>query len=87
MTDSRKRKLEDLKNSLGENAGSKALFRAATYTIRMRGGSTAVPTGVIAELLAAAEDRGSLTGKEIAEILDTTEIAVEYETNWSVDSE
>jgi len=61
--------LEVLKNSLGEKTGSKALFRAATYTIRMRGGSTAVPTGVIAELL------------------DTNEIGVEYETSWSVNSE
>lgn len=75
-TDSRKRKLEDLKKSLGETTGSKALLRAAMYTIRMRGGSTAVPKGVIAELLEAAEDRGSLTGKKIAKILDTTEIGV-----------
>jgi len=87
MTDSRERKLEDLKDSLNENTGSKALFRAGTYAIRMRGGSTAVPTGRVAKLLEAAEDQGSLTGKEIAEILDTDEIGVGFETSWSVNGE
>lgn len=84
MDESRERTLEDVKDALDENAGSKALFAAAKYAVRMRGGTNAVPNGRIAELLKLAEVQGSVTAEEIAEILDTDEIGVEYETNWSV---
>ena len=84
MTDSRERRLSDLKDALDENAGSKAVFAAAEYTIRMRGGTTAVPQGQIAELLQLAEEQGSVTGAEIAEVLDTEVVPVEYERRWSV---
>jgi hypothetical protein len=50
----------------------------------MRGGSTAIPTRKLAELLTSAEERGSLTGAEIAEILDMAEITTDYSSNWSV---
>jgi len=87
MTDSRERTLKHVKAALDENAGSKALFRAAKYAVRMRGGTDAVPSGRIAELLEAADERGSLTGKEIADILDTKEMRVEYSSSWSVGGE
>lgn len=87
MNDSRKRKLEDLKMALDENAGSKALFAAAEYTIRMRGETTAVPQGQIAALLELAEKKGSVTAAEIAKVLDTNIVGVEYESVWSVESE
>ena len=40
--------------------------------------------GAIEELLQAAEQRGSLTAPEIAEILDTRELPVAYETEIAV---
>lgn len=84
MTDARERKLDHLKEALDENAGSKALFAAADYAIRMRGGSTAVPTGKIVELMQRADEQGSVTPQEIAEILDTDTVSVEYESHWGV---
>jgi hypothetical protein len=53
----------------------------------MRGNTSAYPVGALEKLLAAAEERGSVTGEEIAEILDCSELPIEYdvETNWSVE--
>lgn len=87
MDDSRERTLNDLKAALDKNAGSKALFAAAKYAVRMRGGTNAVPSGRVTELLEVADERGSLTSEEIAEILDTEEITIEYSSNWSIGSE
>jgi hypothetical protein len=84
LTDARERRLEDLQDALDENTKSKAIDRAARFTVRMRGGTTAVPQGAIAELLERAEDQGSVTPAEIAEILDTDEVPVDAETTWSV---
>jgi len=53
----------------------------------MAGGTTAMPTGALEELLRAAGERGSLTGEEIVEILSTEELPLEYETNWGVGQE
>ena len=66
MSDARERKIEYLMEALGENTKSKALFAAADYAIRMRGGTTAVPTGQIAELMQRAQQQGSVTPQEIA---------------------
>ena len=84
MNERRERTLVNLKEALDENAGSKALFAAAEFTLRMRGETTAIPNGALAELLEAADERGSLTGEEIAEILDTDEIPIDYSTSWAV---
>lgn len=84
MNDSRERTVEALKDALDEETKTKALFRAAEFTLRMRGGTTAIPNGAIPELLRAADDRGSLTGEEIADILDTDEIPVDYSSSWAV---
>lgn len=46
-----------------------------------------MPNSQLAELLAAAEERGSLSGKEIVEILDTDELPLNYETEWAVGEE
>lgn len=72
-----------------EASKSKALDRAAGYYLRMRGNTNAYPIGAIEKLLAAAEERGSLTGPEIVEILDCQELPLQYEnrTIWSVGSE
>ena len=72
--------------ALDENTKSKALFAAADYAIRMRGGTTAVPTGQIAELMQRTQEQGSVTPQEIAEALDTDTVAVNYESEWSIHS-
>ncbi len=86
-TDERKRRWEHLQEATGESTTSGALDVAAKHYLRMAGGTTAMPTGALEELLRAAEERGSLTGEEIVEILDTEELALEYETNWAVGEE
>jgi hypothetical protein len=83
-TDTRERKWENLKEATGNGHTSQALDVAAGYYLRMAGVTTAVPNGQLAELLAAAEERGSLTGEEIVEILDTEELPLDYETEWAV---
>lgn len=84
MNDRRERIYESLVDATDENAKSKALDDAARYYLRMAGGNAANPTGALTELLTAAEERGSLTGAEIAEILDAPELPVEFETEFSV---
>lgn len=86
-TDARERRYESLKEATGEGHTSKALDAAAKYYLRMAGGTSEVPKGQLAELLAAAEERGSLTGEEIVEILDTEELPLDYETEWAVGEE
>lgn len=84
MTDKRERRLDALTDALDENTKSKAIDRAIGFTLQMRGNSVAYPTGKFEELIKTAEERGNLTAAEIAEILDTQEIPVEYESQWFV---
>ncbi|WP_244605629.1 hypothetical protein [Halorussus marinus] len=84
MTDSRERRLDNLQEATGENTKSKALDRAAEFYLRMRGDTTAVPTGAFTELMERADEKGSVTSEEIAEILDTDELPVKAETYWSI---
>ncbi len=86
-TDARARKWEYLKEATDQQATSKALDRAADYYLRMRGDTTAHPTGTINELMIAAIEQGSLTPREIAEILDCPELSVDYDSRWSVGDE
>lgn len=87
MTESRKRSLDALTDATGENTKSKAIDKAAEFYIKMAGDTTAVPTGAIAEMMERADEQGSVTAEEIAEILDTEELPVEAETSWSVGEE
>jgi len=84
MSDAREGKIEDLIEVLDENTKSKALFAAGDYLIRMRGGTTAVPTGRIAELMQLAVEQGSVTPHEIAEALNTSVIRIEYSSAWAI---
>ena len=86
-TDERERRFEHLKEATGEGYTSQAIDKASKYYLRMAGGTAAIPNGQLAELLAAAEERGSLTGEEIVEILDTDELPLDYDTEWSVGEE
>jgi len=86
-TDARERKWENLKEATGEGHKSTALDAAADYYLKMAGGTTAVPVGAIAELMKRADEQGSVTAEEIAEVLDTEQLPVEAETSWSVGTE
>lgn len=83
-TNARERRWEDLREATGKGHTSVALDEAANYYLRMRGQTNAYPTGLLENLLSAAESRGSLTGTEIVEILDCDELELEYTSQWSV---
>jgi len=83
-TDERKRRWEHLQEATGESTTAGALDVAAKEYLRLKGGTPAVPHGALEELLAAAEERGNLTGEEIVEILSTRELQLEYNTSWAV---
>jgi len=83
-TDARERKWENLKEATGQNTVSGALDTAADYYLKMRGDTPAIPTGRVPELIARADQEGSVTAGEIAEILDVDELPVEHESRWSV---
>ena len=80
MTDERERLYSNLVEATGQRAKSKAIDDAARYYCRMRGDVAAYGMGQIEELLRAADERGSLTASEIAEIVDARELSVDYET-------
>lgn len=84
MNDARERRIEHLQEAVEEKTKSKALDQAAEFTIDMLGGTTARPTGAFEELLEAAEEEGSLTASEIAEILDSRSLSVDYESHWEI---
>lgn len=87
-TEARERKWENLKEATGEGHKSTALDAAADYYLKMAGGTTAQPTGALAELMERAVEQGSVTPEEIADLLDTEELPVEANTSWTVgDSE
>lgn len=50
----------------------------------MRGNSTAIPVGAIAELMQLADEQGSVTATEIAEVLDMPQVPVQCESRWSI---
>jgi len=83
-TERRERHWSYLKEATGESTKSGAIDTAVRYYLEMAGGTTAVPTGAVEELLAEAEQQGSLTVEEIAAILDTEELAVDADVSWSV---
>lgn len=83
-TDSRDRMWEHLEDATGEGNTSAALDVAARYYLRMRGDTDAHPVGLLEELLATAEEEGSLTATEIAAALDAPELPIEYETECSL---
>jgi len=84
MTNDRERRIDDLQDATGEKTKSKAIDTAVRYYIRMAGGTSAVPNGQVAELMERAEEQGSVTAAEIADVLDTDELPVEHQSNWSV---
>ena len=86
-TDTRERKWKNLKEATGESTVSGALDAAADYYLKMRGDTTAQPKGCVPELMRRADQEGSLTAKEIAEILDVDELPIEYQSRFDVGPE
>lgn len=70
--------LNELRRGANET-DAEVINRALTYRVEVR--------KAINELLSAASKQGSLTGGEIAEILDTEELPLDYETKWSIGEE
>ena len=83
-TESRERKWNFLKEATGESTVSGALDVAADYYLKMRGETTVHPKGNVPELIRYADQEGSLTAAEIAEILDVDELPIEYQSTWTV---
>jgi hypothetical protein len=83
-TDARERRWQHLREATGKGHTSAALDEAANYYLRMRGETDAYPTGLLEDLLSAAESRGSLTSEEPVEILDCDELKLEYTSRWVV---
>jgi len=76
-----------LRDATGESTTSGALDAAAVTYLELAGGTTVRPTGKIEELMQLAEDQGSVTPDEIADVLDVDELPVEHEREWSVGRE
>ncbi|SER75076.1 hypothetical protein [Natrinema salaciae] len=83
-TEARERKWTYLKEATGESTVSGALDAAADYYLKMRGDTTAQPNGCVPELIRRADQEGSLTAAEIAEILDVDELPLEYQSTWTI---
>jgi len=86
-TDARKRRWEHLQEATGESTTAGALDVAAKEYLRLKGGTPAMPHGALGGAARRGEERGSLTGEEIVEILSTEELPLEYETEWQVGEE
>jgi len=77
MNESRERLYNDLMQTTGAGSKSKALDAAARYYCRMAGrNGVRADQGAIAQLLELAEDQGSVTPKEIADVLSTKEYPI-----------
>jgi len=87
MNDSRERKLDALQEASGENTKSGAIDTAADHYVRMAGGTSAVPTGAVEELMQLAVNEGSVTPAQIADVLDLDELPIRYEREWVVGHE
>lgn len=84
MTDSRERHFDALLDATGEATKSKAIDRAVVHYCKVAGDNLVAPQGAYAELMEQAIKQGSVTPVEIARILGTDELPVEYEHEWSI---
>lgn len=86
-TDKREREWAMLKEASGEKTTSGAIDVAVRHYLKMAGDNAAAPKGAVKELMQLAEDQGSVTPAEIADILDTDELPVDHTQQWSVGKE
>lgn len=78
-TDIREKRWQELEKATCESTTSGALDVAAIHYLKMVGGTTAIPHGAIDELLYLAREEGSVTPKQIANVLNTEEYPVNVE--------
>jgi len=83
-TEKRKREWKALEEATGEASTSGALDVATRYYLRMAGGSQVDPRGRLTELMQLAEEQGSVTPQEIADVLDVDELPVDAGVEWTV---
>lgn len=83
-TERREREWEALKEATGESTTSGALDVATRYYLRMAGGNTVEPKGLVRELTEFADEKGNVTAAEIAGILGVEELPIEYEIKFVV---
>lgn len=86
MMKSQNRRFKALCQATNEPTKSKAIDRPVGYYLRMRGNSDAYPNGAIEELFITVDRDGSVSGEELASILDCPELPVEYrkQITWSM---
>jgi len=86
LTGTRDQLLGELVDATGENTKAKALDDAGRAYLRLVGRNIVEPgPGLLHELIEAAEERGGLDAAEIAEILATEELPLQYEpAEWSI---
>lgn len=84
MNPRRERRYDLLERSTGESNRAAALDAAALFYLSMAGRPADHQTGAIEELLELAVDQGSVTPEEIAEVLDTDQVPVRADVEWSV---
>lgn len=83
-TERREREWEALQEATGESTTSGALDVAARYYLLMAGGNAADPQGRLVELMHIAEEQGSVTPAEIAEVLNVEELPISYKTKRTI---
>ncbi len=84
MTDHRERMFEALLGATGEKTKSKAIDQAVNHYCLCAGENAAHPNGTYEKLMERAIEQGSVTPEEIAEVLGTEELPVDYERKWQV---
>ena len=84
MTDQRERMLEALLDATGEKTKSKAIDKAVNHYCKCAGANAAHPTGTYEELMTEAVEQGGLTAREIATILHTKSLPVQYSQNYEI---
>jgi len=81
-TEQRERRWEALQEATGESTVSGAIDVAVAYYLTMHGDTIVEPTGAVPELMNRATEEGSLTARQIADVLDVDELPVEYTEEW-----
>jgi len=81
-SEQRTRRWEALKEVTGERTVAGAIDVAVAYYLVMHGDTVVEPSGAVPELMDRATEKGSLTAREIAEVLDVDELPVEYSEEW-----
>jgi hypothetical protein len=86
LNDSRRTRVESLQEVTGENTIAGALDRAVAEYVHLAG-EKKNQSGALEKLMKRAVEQGSVTPAEIATILDSDELPVRHQSEWSVGEE